>query len=88
MDVKNKALRLGATDLQRSTRKYKKYVVTYKGKKIHFGDTRYQDYTQHKDKTRRDCYRARHKKVLLSNGKPAYKDKTRPAYWSFVLLWT
>ena len=87
MNLRNKAIRLGASDLEVSNRRYKKFVVTYNGKKIHFGDIRYEDYTMHKDKARRDRYRARHKKILLKNGKPAYKDKNTASYWSYHLLW-
>ena len=82
------ALRLGASGLEVSNRRYKKFVVTYNGKKIHFGDNRYLDYTQHKDKERRDRYRSRHKKIKLKDGTLAYKNKNQAAYWSLHLLWT
>ena len=35
---KSNAIRLGATDLKKSNRKNKKYMVLYKKKWIHFGD--------------------------------------------------
>lgn len=87
MSLRSKALKLGATDLQPSKRKFKKYVVTYNNKKIHFGDTRYEDYTIHKDPVRRSRYRARHKMIHLKDGTPAYKDKSKPSYWSWHILW-
>ena len=40
-------------DLYLSTSKHKKYMVfDEKGKKVHFGDLRFSDYTKHKDKQR------------------------------------
>lgn len=45
------------------------------------------DYTIHKDKDRRWRYRQRHGQIRTKQGKLAYKDKTRPAYWSWTLLW-
>ena len=36
--------------IMKSTRKNKKYVAMFKnGTKIHFGDSRYDDYTSHKN---------------------------------------
>ena len=46
----------------KSNRKNKKFkVLTPNGKIIHFGDSRYEDFTQHKDKKRQEnyCKRAR-----------------------------
>jgi len=44
-----------------SWRKNKKKVVCVNDNLIHFGDSRYKDFTQHKDKERRKSFRARHK---------------------------
>lgn len=50
----------------KSTREGKKKMVYVKNpetgriKTIHYGDTDYEDYTQHKDKKRRASFRARH----------------------------
>tara|TARA_Y200000002_G_scaffold71725_1_gene56148 strand:- start:280 stop:579 length:300 start_codon:yes stop_codon:yes gene_type:complete len=49
-------------------------------KKIHFGDSRYEDYTQHKDVDRRKNYRSRH-----ASGKTAKPD-TADAL-SYYILW-
>tara|TARA_R110002012_G_scaffold77542_1_gene196744 strand:- start:52 stop:327 length:276 start_codon:yes stop_codon:yes gene_type:complete len=47
---------------KRSNRKYKKYMAIFgDGNKIHFGDNRYDDYTSHKDITRKNRYLARHR---------------------------
>ena len=55
--------------------------VRKKIKTSQFGDNRYQDYTQHKDKKRRDKYRERHKKDLASG------DYMSPGFLSYYILW-
>lgn len=68
----------------RVNKKYKVSLVLPNGikKTIHFGDSRYEDYTQHHDKARRDAYRRRH-----------YKDTLHPEFpWtagglSWYILW-
>ena len=82
-----------------SERKNKKYsVITPSGKKIHFGNKNYQHYKDstglgiyshldHKDKKRRTSYQARHKAILKKDGKPAYKDRESPSYYSYNFLW-
>jgi len=73
--------------IEKGTAKNKKYKAIFydeKGKKIktsQFGDVRYQDYTMHKDKIRRDKYRSRHKAMLSKT------DYTSPAHLSYYLLW-
>lgn len=73
--------------IEKGTAKNKKYKAIFyddKGKKIkttQFGDNRYEDYTQHKDKQRRSKYLTRHKKDL-SKG-----DYMSPGYLSYYLLW-
>lgn len=49
-------------------------------KKIHFGDSRYEDYTQHKDVDRRKNYRSRH-----ASGKTAKPDSADAL--SYYILW-
>ena len=88
MSLKDKALRLGASDFGVSKAKGKKYYVIYKGKKINFGAKGMSDYTIHKDKARRDRYRARHSKIKLKDGRFAYKVKESPAFWSWTILWS
>lgn len=82
--IREHALRLGATDFKRSVSKGKKYCVQYKGKKIHFGASGMQDFTQHRDNERRRNFRRRAEGI--KNGE-AYKDKFSPLYWSYHLLW-
>ena len=77
-----------------SLNKNKKYVVQLKsnspsgvygskrtyGKKIHFGDIRYQDYTFHLDEIRRDNFRSR-------NHKWSDAEVFTPMWCSYYLLW-
>ena len=71
-----------------STRKHKKYMlVNPEGIKIHFGDSRYEDYLDHKDEKRRENYRRRHRGITTSKGKRAIYSKFSPAYLSYNLLW-
>ena len=68
-------------DLYLSTSKNKKYMVFDEdGKKIHFGDLRYVDYTKTKNKLKRDSFRNRNKKWKDA-------DKYTPAHLSYYLLW-
>ena len=41
----------------------------------------------HGDPVRRASYRRRHAGILLANGKSAFKNKTKPAFWDYHLLW-
>ena len=70
--------------IERSNNKNKKYVAIFsideKLKKVHFGDSRYEDYTIHHDKKRRDNYRARH-----ASGKTAKPDTANSL--SYYILW-
>ena len=63
--------------------KYTAFFLSDKGrqKKTNFGARGMSDYTIHKDKERRERYRARHKKDLKTN------DPTRAGYLSYYLLW-
>jgi len=66
-----------------STRKYNKYMIKgdfTKNKFIHFGHIDYEDYTKHKDETRRNAFLTRNSKWL--NELP-----NTPAFLSYILLW-
>jgi hypothetical protein len=73
--------------IEKGTAKNKKWKAIFyddTGKKIRtsqFGDNRYQDYTQHRDKERRNKYRERHNKDLASG------DYMKPGFLSFYILW-
>ena len=74
-----------------SKAKNKKFsvIIMKDGKKrlIHFGDARYEDYTQHKDEKRRQSYLKRAKGIKDKNGNLTYKDKNTANYWAIKLLW-
>ena len=72
--------------VEKGTGKNKKLkAIFYDGdKKIkttQFGDSRYEDYTQHKDKKRRSKYLTRHKKDLEKG------DYMSAGYLSYYILW-
>ena len=73
--------------IEKGTAKNKKLKAIFyddKGKKIkttQFGDNRYEDYTQHKDKQRRSKYLTRHKKDLEKG------DYMSAGYLSYYILW-
>ena len=61
--------------------KHKYTAIFSNGHKTKFGQYGASDYTIHKDKKRRELYRARHQKDLETN------DPYRAGYLSFWLLW-
>ena len=68
--------------LSKSTRTNKKYMVKSVGDKIiHFGDSRYEDYTIHHDEDRKKRYIIRHKK------NEDFNDLTTSGAFSRWLLW-
>ena len=76
-----------SVEIKPSKAKNKKFTAIFyddQGKKIktaQFGDSRYKDYTMHKDKQRRERYRNRHKRNLA---KTTYMS---PAHLSYYILW-
>lgn len=71
--------------INKSDHKDKKWVAIFddNGKiiKTHFGNSNYEDFTQHKDPIRAERYRKRHYKDLKT------KDPTRAGYLSYYILW-
>jgi len=65
-----------------SPKKWQIKVETPSGgvKTVQFGARGYEDYTQHKDKSRRDNYRSRHRKDKIN-------DPTKAGFWSWHVLW-
>jgi hypothetical protein len=83
-------------EFTKSTNPNKKYDIVVDGKKISFGAAGYQQYhdkiglysnLDHKDVKRRQAYRNRHSKILLADGRPAYKVRYTPAWFSWNYLW-
>lgn len=86
-NLRKKAISLGATEFGRSNRKDKKYYVVYKGKKIHFGHTSYDDYTTHGDDKRRRNYLARARGIRSKHGELTYNNKNYANYWAIHINW-
>ena len=83
-----KAKKLGAKSLDYSSRKNNKYMVTLpSGKKVHFGSPKYEDFTVHKDKERRDKYLSRATKIKNKKGELTYTNPESSNFWSVHLLW-
>ena len=82
------AKKLGAESLDYSSRKNNKYMVTLPGgKKVHFGSPKYEDYSIHKDKERRDKYLSRAMKIKNKKGELTYTNPESSNFWSINLLW-
>lgn len=74
---------LGAV-IEPSTRKYKKYVaILPNGKRVHFGDNRYEDFTMHRDLERRKRFRDRFRSLYEKHK----NNKESPIFWSWNVLW-
>lgn len=75
----------------KSWRKNKKLAVLVKDKNkiriIHFGDTRYKDFTQHRNKKRRENYLRRSAEIRDGNGRLTKNNKLSPNYWARRILW-
>lgn len=83
--------------------KNKKYTaIMSDGRKVHFGDNRYEHYKDsvpkdlgggiwskldHKDKERRKNYRSRHKNIICEDGRRCIDVKYSPAWFSYYFLW-
>lgn len=67
--------------------KGKRFKITLEnGKTIHFGSDKGKTFLDHKDEQKKKAWQARHSKIMR-DGKPAYKDKQSPAYYSYNILW-
>jgi hypothetical protein len=77
---------------ENSNKPGKKFMVriyipeTKKDKIIHFGNTRYEDYTQHKNPYRKRNYLIR-SGYLRKGGRLSKNDYTSPNFWSRRKLW-
>jgi len=86
-NLRKKAIKLGATDFKKSSRKDKKWMVEYNGKWIHFGQVGYEDYTQHRDQKRRKDYLQRTRYIRDGEGNLTYNNKNKANYWARNVLW-
>lgn len=63
-----------------STRKKKKYMLSYGGRVYHFGEMGYEDYTFHQDEMRREKFRNRNARFIKSG-------TLTPGVLAYYLLW-
>ena len=74
--------------LQQSKRKDKKYtIILLNNKKINFGQKEAEDFTTHKDETRKEAYIGRHQKRESKFWEHDEQNLSTPSYWSRYLLW-
>ena len=67
-------------------KKFSVYVMKEGKKKlINYGDSNYEDYTQHKDKAKRKSYLARSAGIRNKEGKLTKNDKNSANYWARTL---
>ena len=86
-ELKQKAIKLGATDFGISQMKTKKYYVIYNDKTINFGSANSKTFIDHKDKKIRDNWIKRHSQIKNKNGVHVMTLKSSPSYWSAKILW-
>lgn len=87
MNLKQKAINLGASDFGESRVKGKRYFVVYQGKRINFGSDSGSTFIDHRDEKKRDAWYSRHSKIKNKAGNLVINDKTSPSYWSAKILW-
>ena len=86
-DLKNRALKLGASDFGISAQHNKRFYVIYDGKIIHFGSKNGSTYIDHFDDKKQKAWISRHSKIKNKTGDYVINLKTSPSYWSHKLLW-
>ena len=67
--------------IRKSSNRKKKFVADVGGRKIRFGDPKYDDYTTHNDEGRKRNYISRHRK------NEDWGDMRSPGFWSKNMLW-
>ena len=86
-DLRKKALKLGATEFNKSSVKGKRFYVVYNGKRINFSSKTGATFIDHGNKRVRDEWYARHSKIKDKDGNLVINDKTSASYWSHQILW-
>ena len=77
--------------LEVSNKVNKRFMITLdNGDVIHFGQWLYKGrgtYIDHKDDKLKSAWKARHSRVMLKDGEPAYLNIYSPNYYNWNLLW-
>jgi hypothetical protein len=77
-------------ELQISEAKNKRFAIKYDNKTINFGLWPFSGegtFLDHGDEKIKKAWRARHSKILLKDGTPAYMSKDSPDYFAWRILW-
>ncbi len=90
--VKRIAKELGIKGkLEVSNKTNKRFMITLDDNSvIHFGQWLYKGrgaFIDHKDSKLKSAWQARHIKIMLKDGEPAYLNIYSPSYYSWHLLW-
>lgn len=89
-------VRIGRYDYEKSDKKGKKLMTVVDGKKVHFGDSKMEQFKDktgiwkkkdHGDKERRKSYLARARGIKNKQGELTYKDPTSANYHAVRILW-
>ena len=89
-------VKVGRYDYEKSDRKGKKLMTIVDGKKIHFGDSKMEQFKDktgiwsskdHNDKERRKNYLSRAKGIKNKQGELTYKDPKSANYHAVRILW-
>lgn len=74
--------------ISKSSRPEKKWMAVFdNGRVVHFGATGYQDYTQHKDASRRERYSSRHPSGPGKRENHGKSGLYTAGFWAMNLLW-
>ena len=87
VELRSKAISLGATEFGLSKVKGKRYYVVYNGLRINFGSNTNNTFIDHGNEKLRKAWRARHSKIKLKDGRLAYTVPTQADYWAYRILW-
>jgi hypothetical protein len=88
--------KVGKYTYEKSTRKDKKLMTIVDGKRVHFGNPKYQHFKDktgiwkskdHGDPERRKNYLSRAKGIKLKDGSLAWKNPKSPNYHAVKILW-
>lgn len=86
-ELRDKAIRFGATEFGRSSVKGKRFYVIYNNKKINFGSKTGSTFIDHGDEKIRDAWYARHSKIKDASGKLVLNNRSSASFWASRLLW-
>ena len=78
----------GTIEISKAKKRF--VIIRPDGKRINFGLWPYSGegtFIDHGDEKIKKAWRARHSKILLKDGTPAYMSKDSPDYFAWRILW-